>query len=255
MSFEAYLFVCRQKKLPPDFPLLLRTLLRLHALHHAIFENPRVRALLPLLLAKQMTAVLAGDSATPLPAILQDHLTDPAALFAATFLAGKDGFGEREEASCRFLLLQHLSRHYAGDSRGSRHTLLGNVFIFRGMLKQCRDAMQMQLLFHSFAHSLADSAVIIDALQSPRNSVLRRALFFAVYFPAFDSLVDALHGEIDNSVRKHVFLLDNASPAGNDPVDAHAEHAISLALSLLKLPPFPLLDVVVDVSPRGNADL
>ena len=254
MSFEAYLFVCRQKKLPPDFPLLLRAFLRLHALHHAIFENPRVRAFLPLLLAKQLAAVLAGDSST-LPAILQDHLTDPAALFAATFLAGKDGFGEREEASSRFLFLQQLSRHYAGDSRGSRHTLLGNIFIFRGMLKQCRDAMQMKLLLHSFAHSLTDSAVILETLNSPRNSILRRALFFAVYFPAFDSLVDALHGEIDNSVRKHVFLLDNNSPAGNESVDAHSEHAISLALSLLKLPPFRLLDVVVDVSPRGDTDL
>ena len=88
MSFEAYLFVCRQKKLPPDFQLLLRAFLRLHALHHAIFENPRVRALLPLLLAKQLAAVLAGDSST-LPAILQDHLTDPAALFAANACCAK----------------------------------------------------------------------------------------------------------------------------------------------------------------------
>lgn len=258
MSLEAYLFTYRiHSSHSLSYSLLTRQLLRLHSLQHALLHNSSVQILLPLLLTQQLTSLTeALDCSSTVVDYLKNHSTESSTLLWLSFVSGRDVFSDRcFEFSHHIIQLQSLLAAYRGECWSHSHIFFSNGFLFKDLLTQPRDASQSTLLLQALVTSINDSSTLYQALAEPRKSILSRGLFYCVYFPLFDQLVGAVQSEIDNVIRKHVFLHDYRVPEEVTTVSVRGEQLLKIAQILTLFPPFTLLHTSIDVEFKPHSHI
>lgn len=255
MSVEAYLFTYRLRPGQTlSYSLLTRQLIRLYSLQEAFLHNANLQILLPVLLSQQLTALAESlDNSSIVTEYLRNHSTERCTLLWMSFASGRDVFSDRcLDFSQHILLLQDLMEAYRGGVWSNSHIFFSNGFLFKELLSQPRDASQVTLLLQALVSSVNNSSSLYKPLAEPRKSILERGLFYSVYFPLFDQLVGAIQSEMDNTVRKHVFLHDYRIPEEVSTVSVRGEQMLKTAQILTSLPAFTLLHTSVDVTLIGR---
>lgn len=258
MSLEAYLFTYRvHSSHSLSYSLLTRQLLRLHSLHQALLDNQSLQLLLPLLLNQQLASLTeALDCSSSVKDYLKTHSTESSTLLWLSFATGRDIFCDHYfDITHHIILLQDLLAAYRGKSWSNSHIFFSNAFLFKDLLSQPRDASQSTLLLQALVTSINDSSTLYQALAEPRKSILSRGLFYSVYYPLFDQLVGTVQTEIDNIIRKHVFLHDYRIPEEVITVSVRGEQLLKIAQIFTHFPSFTLLHTSVDVGFNTHLNL
>lgn len=100
----------------------------------------------------------------------------------------------------------------------------------------------------SFSHSPRRAARWLLS-PSSRHSLLHHAFFYSFFFPLYD-YVNQVRQEVDNVIRKRVFVGNYSVPPNTIATSALQETVMIALDTMVKLPPFSAMGVSIDV--RGG---
>ena len=266
MSLEASFFCLTQAKLETRkvLKVLVPLLLKHRQLFDAVYHNPSVVKLLPILMSAVMNSIGASSSSssgnTGSASLCSDRVNDrlfDESTLLWVILSGNECAKEKSsQAFAHYLLLLDIFRvanHHPAFATQS-HMLFFNLFTFNSVLQYNQVPLPISLSL--FSTTLNMDASLLQPLSPPRrssvfpllltHSILQHAFFYSFFFPLHDH-IHFVRQEADNIVRKRVFLGKYRVPPSSTGTSVSQEWAMTSLDVMTKIPPFSVMGVSIDV--------
>ena len=262
MSLEASCFVLRQPNTEVKRKVLsvfLSLLLKQQQLFDAVFHNPTVLRLLPVLLSAALSAMNEGNGAQR----VNERLGDESSLLWLTLANGSDCLKEKwnDSLSAYFVLLS-IAR--IANAHSCCHTtqflLFFSVQYFKPAVFLAQDIGFLQACLQAFAAALNRDSRLLQPLAPSRREfaclspftrrILQQAFFYSFFIPLHDYINKTVRQEVDNILRKRVFVNDYEVPPSTCETSVTQEVMLTTAEMMVKLPPFSVMGVMIDVVVR-----
>lgn len=262
MSLEASCFVLRQPNTEVKRKVLsvfLTLLLKQQQLFAAVFHNPTVLRLLPVLLSSALSAMNEGDGAQR----VNERLGDESSLLWLTLANGSDCLKEKwnDSLSAYFVLLS-IARIANAHSccRTTQFLLFFSVQYFKPAVFLAQDSGFLHACLQAFAAALNRDSRLLQPLAPSRREfaclspftrrILQQAFFYSFFIPLHDYINKTVRQEVDNILRKRVFVNDYEVPPSTCETSVTQEVMLTTAEMMVKIPPFSVMGVMIDVVVR-----
>lgn len=262
MSLEASCFVLRQPNTEVKRKVLsvfLTLVLKQQQLFDAVFHNPTVLRLLPVLLSAALSAMNEGVGAQR----VNERLCDESSLLWLTLANGSDCLKEKwnDSISAYFVLLS-IARIANAHScyRTTQFLLFFSVQYFKPAVFLAQDSGFLQSCLQAFAAALNRDSRLLQPLAPSRRQcallfpftrrILQQAFFYSFFIPLHDYINKTVRQEVDNILRKRVFVNDYEVPPSTCETSVTQEVMLTTAEMMAKVPPFSVMGVMIDVVVR-----
>lgn len=262
MSLEASCFVLRQPNTEVKRKVLsvfLTLLLKQQQLFNAVFHNPTVLRLLPVLLSAALSAMNEGNGAQR----VNERLGDESSLLWLTLANGSDCLKEKwnDSLSAYFVLLSIARIANAHSCYPTTQFLLFfSVQYFKPAVFLAQDTAFLQACLQAFAAALNRDSRLLQPLAPSRREfaclspftrrILQQAFFYSFFIPLHDYINKTVRQEVDNILRKRVFVNDYEVPPSTCETSVTQEVMLTTAEMMVKIPPFSVMGVMIDVVVR-----
>ena len=223
-----------------------------HALEHALFHNPALQAILPVLLQHELIRIcneLKVEEERDRSFITKQLWNQSSVLLWISFRTGNDVFSDKLVNSSRnVLLLQRLLKEYQlPNSTRLSHPCLFSIDWLNDFLEGSGDATQLIMILHIFIHSISQSESLFNALAQPRQAILKQSVIQSICETIYQFIIAVHTNGIDKSIRQHVILHNESIPAHLPAISGESERQLTKAKALLELAPFSVFGTQLDV--------
>lgn len=230
----------------------MRAFFLVHALEHALFHNPSLQAILPVLIQHELLILckeLKLEDQQDRSFITQKLWSQSSVLLWVSFRSGNDVFSDKLSSSSRnVLLLQQILKEYQfPNSTRFSHSCLFSIDWLNDFLKASTDVTQLLLILHIFIHSINQSESIFNSLAQPRQAILKQSVFQSIYECIYQYIISAHTIGIDKSIREHVILHNESIPVHLPVISGETERQLTKAKTMLELEPFSVFGIQIDV--------
>lgn len=264
MSLESFLFIknnrpSEMKSKMWGFVMNLQ-LLHYH-LQRAVFHNPAVKRLLPLLVMTQLNSIATElDSPSITAEFVNEHLFDEDCLLWLSLTGCEDITKDKlNDRIHEYFVLQHVIHSYQKQYSLMEPSpmLFFNIQHLGNFLQQTLEATQIKHLITTYMTVLNEDSRLFNSVCSPRkeycclssirNRVLKQGYFLSFYHSIFDYLITVIRKDTDNIIRTRVFLSDCLVPSEASQTSITTEKNLTTMKALVKMPPISVMGVSLDV--------